>query len=102
MFRLPFSAALCALISTAERREPPWRVERRLVWPLCLAAAIGLCSEILYLTAIKLAGAGRTATLGASTPIFGLIGAVLFLHERPSRRNVAGALVAFLGVALVA
>lgn len=102
MFRLPFGAALCALISTAERRRPPWRVERSQIGPLCLAALIGLGSEVLYLTAIKLVGAGRTATLGASTPIFGLIGAVLFLRERPTRRNIVGTFVAFLGVALVA
>ena len=49
-----------------------------------------------------LAGAGKTATLNASAPIFGLLGSALFLHGRPSRRNVVGALVAFPGITLIA
>ena len=42
-----------------------------------------------------------TATLTAAAPIFGLIGAILFLHERPTRRNIVGTIVAFVGVILV-
>jgi drug/metabolite transporter (DMT)-like permease len=101
MLRLPFSAALCALISTAERRQPPWRVERRSIVPLCLAGLTGLGSGLCYLVAIKLVGASTTATLNAAGPIFGLLGAVLFLRERPTRRSVVGTLVAFAGIVLV-
>jgi hypothetical protein len=46
-------------------------------------------------------GASTTATLNAAAPIFGLLGAVVFLRERPAMRNVVGTLVAFVGVALV-
>jgi drug/metabolite transporter (DMT)-like permease len=46
-------------------------------------------------------GASTTATLNAAAPIFGLLGAVLFLHERPTRRSIVGTLVAFIGVTLV-
>ena len=102
MIRLPFSAAICLLIGTAQRRLPPWRIERRRYGPLFLAGLVSMGSGVLFLYAAKLAGAGKTATLNASAPIFGLLGAVLFLHERPSRRNVVGALVAFLGITLVA
>lgn len=101
LLRLPFSAMLCAIIGTAQRGQPPWRVGRASLAPLCLAGVTGLGSGLCYLSAIKLVGASTTATLNASAPIFGLLGAVAFLAERPSTRNVAGTLIAFLGVALV-
>jgi len=46
-------------------------------------------------------GASTTATLNAAGPIFGLLGAIVFLNERPTRRSIVGTLVAFLGVVLV-
>ena len=101
MLRLPFSATLCAAISTIERRQPPWRVERRGILPLCLSGFTGLASGLCYLYAIKAVGASTTATLNAAGPIFGLLGAVLFLRERPTRRSIIGTLIAFLGVVLV-
>ncbi len=101
MIRLPFSAAICAIISVAERRTPPWRIERQRFGPLFLAGLVSMGSGICYLNAIKLAGASKTATLNASAPIFGLIGALIFLGERPTRRNIVGTLIAFLGIALV-
>ena len=69
---------------------------------LWAATNLLLRGQVTKLYAVKLVGAGKTATLNASAPIFGLLGAVVFLHERPSRRNVVGALVAFLGITLVA
>lgn len=101
MLRLPFGALLCGLIGTAQRRQPPWRVERRSLLPLCLAGLTGLGSSVCFLVAIVRVGVSTTATLNAAAPIFGLLGAVLFLHERPTRRNIVGTLVAFLGVVLV-
>ncbi len=101
MIRLPFSAVLCAAIGTAQRRMPPWRIERWRFGPLFAAGLVSMGSGLLYLNAIKLVGASKTATLNASAPIFGLIGAVIVLGERPTRRNIVGALVAFLGIALV-
>jgi len=101
MIRLPVSAVLCTLISVFQRRQPPWRVERRYVLPLCLAGLTGLVSGLCYLTAIQVAGASRTATLNAASPIFGLLGAVMFLGERPTPRHIVGTLVAFLGIVLV-
>jgi len=47
------------------------------------------------------AGAAKTAIIGGASPIFGMIGAILFLHERPGRRGTAGALLAFAGIVLV-
>jgi drug/metabolite transporter (DMT)-like permease len=101
MLRLPFSATLCAVISTVERRQPPWRVERRSIPALCAAGVTGLASGLCYLSAIKLVGASTTATLNAAGPIFGLLGAIIFLSERPTRRSIVGTLIAFLGVVLV-
>ena len=101
MIRLPFSAALCALISTAERRKAPWRIARGSYGPLFLAGLASMGSGLAFLTAVKLAGAAKTATLNASAPLFGLLGAIAFLGERPTRRNVVGAVVAFVGITLV-
>jgi drug/metabolite transporter (DMT)-like permease len=101
MLRLPFSASLCAVISTVERRQPPWRVERRSIPALCAAGVTGLASGLCYLSAIKLVGASTTATLNAAGPIFGLLGAIVFLGERPTRRSIVGTVIAFLGVVLV-
>jgi DME family drug/metabolite transporter len=101
MLRLPFSAVLCAIIGTVQRRQLPWRIERRRFLPLFLAGLVSMGSGLLYLNAIKLVGAAKTATLNSSAPIFGLIGAVVFLGERPANRNVLGTLIAFLGIALV-
>jgi drug/metabolite transporter (DMT)-like permease len=101
MLRLPFAAVLCGAIGTTQRRRAPWRVERASLAPLCLAGLTGLGSSSCFLIAITLVGASTTATLNAAAPIFGLLGAVIFLHERPTTRNVVGTLVAFAGVALV-
>jgi len=101
MVRLPFSAALCAIISTAERRKAPWTIERGSYGPLFLAGVASMASGIAFLNAVKLAGAAKTATLNASAPLFGMIGAIIFLGERPTRRNVVGAVVAFIGITLV-
>lgn len=100
MLRLPFGALLCALIAVAQRR-PPWRAARHNLLPLCLSGLTGLGSSMAFLVAITLVGASTTATLTAAAPIFGLLGAILFLHERPTRRNIVGTLVAFAGVILV-
>lgn len=102
MIRLPFGAALCALISTAERRAPPWKIDRRSYLPLFLAGLASMASGILYLNAVKLTGAAKTATLNAAAPLFGMIGAIIFLSERPTRRNIVGAVIAFAGITLVA
>lgn len=100
MLRLPFGTLLCTLIAVAQRR-PPWRATRRGLLPLCLSGLTGLGSSMTFLIAITLVGASTTATLNAAAPIFGLLGAVLFLGERPTRRNVVGTIVAFVGVILV-
>lgn len=101
MLRLPFGALLCMMIGTVQRRRPPWAVERSSLLPLCLSGVTGLGSSICFLLAIQLVGASTTATLNAAAPIFGLLGAVLFLGERPTRRNIVGTLIAFVGVTLV-
>ena len=100
MLRLPFGAVLCGCIAIAQRRLP-WRVQRHNILPLCLSGLTGLGSSVCFLIAITLVGASTTATLNAAAPIFGLLGAVIFLGERPTTRNIVGTLIAFAGVTLV-
>lgn len=102
MIRLPFSAAVSFLINTRSGGLPIRKFGRRSVVILVLAGVIGSAGGgFLYLTAIDLAGAAKTAVLASAAPIFGLVGAVLFLHERPGGRSVAGTLLAVLGIAFV-
>ncbi len=54
-----------------------------------------------YITALQWIGAGRTVLLTATAPIFALPLAVIFLGERPTRRNLLGVLASVVGVGLV-
>ncbi len=102
MLRLPFSAVLCFIIGYFQRGLLPWQVGgRRNFGALFLAGLVSMVGGFLFLTTVKTLGAGKTATLNAAAPIFGLCGAVLFLGERPAPRNIAGAIIAFAGIALV-
>ncbi|MCA1670303.1 MAG: DMT family transporter [Thermomicrobia bacterium] len=50
---------------------------------------------------MKIAGAGRTAVLGATAPLFALPLSMLVLGERPGLRAVMGTLLTVVGIALV-
>ena len=56
----------------------------------------------LYALAVQTAGPGRTAILSATSPLFGLLFASLFLGERPHVLAIVGTLLTVVGVVLVA
>lgn len=100
--RLPFSALISSLLSVRNGWVSPAKFGR------CNLAIIIGCGIIgtagggfLYLSAIALAGAAKTAVLGAAAPIFGLIGSLIFLRERPGPRGILGAFLSFAGIVLV-
>ncbi len=72
---------------------------------LLLLAASGMVStgigSLLYVYALKEAGAGRSSILNSLSPVFALPLAVWFLKERVTRLTVAGTLLALAGVWLV-
>ena len=100
--RLPFSAFVSFLVGARQGTISPRRFDRRSWIVLLVAGLIGSAGGgFLYLTAVSLAGAGKTAIITGASPIFGMIAAILFLGERPGPRGFAGALLAFVGIVLV-
>lgn len=100
--RMPFGALVSLALNIRGGSLPLRKFGWRSIVILLLCGIIGTAGGgFLYLTAIELAGAAKTAVLGAAAPIFGLIGSVLFLHERPGPRGIIGTLVTVAGIALV-
>lgn len=100
--RLPFSAAVSVLFGLGRATVPPRQFGRRAFAILALAGVLGTAGGgFLYLTAVSLAGAAKTAILASFAPVFGLLGAVLFLHERPGSRGLIGTVIAVAGIVLV-
>ncbi len=99
---MPLSAAISLLLSLRSGGVPPRKFGRTSLVVLILCGIIGTAGGgFLYLTAIDLAGAAKTAVLGSAAPIFGLIGSIIFLRERPSPRGIGGALLSVVGIAFV-
>ncbi len=57
--------------------------------------------SLTYLAALKTAGAGKTAVLGACAPLFGLPLSMILLGERPGWRGFAGTALTVCGIVLV-
>ncbi|MCL4465521.1 MAG: DMT family transporter [Chloroflexi bacterium] len=79
----------------------PKGLDRR-AWALMLpAGAMSAFSSLMYLTSVYYAGAAKASVINATSPLFGLPLALLFLHERISRRVVFGTGLCVLGLWLV-
>ena len=100
--RMPFSALVSMAIGLRSGWIPPTKFDRRSLAILIGCGIIGTAGGgFLYLTAIDLAGAAKTAVLGSASPVFGLVGSILFLGERPGRRGIVGTLISVAGIILV-
>jgi drug/metabolite transporter (DMT)-like permease len=100
--RLPFSALISSLLCLRTGWTSPATFGRRNLLILVFCGIVGTAGGgFLYLSAIDLAGAAKTAVLGAASPIFGMFGAMIFLRERPGPRGIVGTLVSFAGIILV-
>jgi len=64
------------------------------------AIAVGL-GDMIYFIGLSLAQANIVASLGASTPMFATLIAVLFSEERPSLRTVIGVSLVAIGFVLL-
>jgi drug/metabolite transporter (DMT)-like permease len=70
---------------------------------LAAAGVIGIgIGSLLYIFAVQEAGAGKTAVLTSTLPLFALPLAVLFLHERITAKVVGGTALCILGIWFVA
>lgn len=100
--RMPVASLLLFSASRGRTGRPirryGWRPFLLLVGLALLGTGMG---SLTYLGALKLAGAGKTAVLGACAPLFALPLSMLVLGERPGPRGIAGTCLTVIGIALV-
>jgi drug/metabolite transporter (DMT)-like permease len=92
---------LPAMLARREGSAAPHFEFGSVVWVMAagiLAVGIG---SLFYIAAVQEAGAGRTAILTSTMPLFNLPLAVLFLRERVTARIVAGTIIGVLGIWLI-
>lgn len=78
------------------------RLERRSLLIILIASFVGTgIGTLLFIMAIQMAGAGRTAVLTSTAPIMALPFSVLWLKERPGRWTLVGTILTVIGIALV-
>ena len=102
--RVPASLAVATVALLV--REPPGSDSAPMTLPLAArgiaGGLVGLGGGgILFLYAIQQLGAAQAGVLASLSPIWGLLLAVIFLGERPSRRQVLGVLLAISGIILL-
>jgi DME family drug/metabolite transporter len=102
LVRMPVAACVLLVASRGRANIPLRQFGGRTFLFLVLIGVFGSgLASISYLGALKIAGAGRTAVLGATAPLFALPLSMLFLGERPGLRAMLGTLLTVLGIALV-
>lgn len=78
-------------------------LDRRSWVILAIAGLVGTgLGTLLFIMAIQMAGAGRTAVLTSTTPLMAIPFSMLWLQERPTRWTLVGTLLTAAGIALVA
>jgi drug/metabolite transporter (DMT)-like permease len=101
--RMPLASAL--LWATAARvggLPIAAHLHRRALVAIAATGAVTVLATVFFLESVALAGAGRAAVLTATSPLFGVPLAVLFLGERASGRLGMGTLCSVVGVACLA
>lgn len=102
LIRMPVAACVLLFASRGRANIPLRQFGRRTFLFLAIIGIFGTgLASISYLGALKIAGAGRTAVLGATAPLFALPLSILFLDEQPGLRAVLGTFLTVLGIALV-
>ena len=101
--RLPLVALLLYFTRVHHRRHQDLKqLDRRAGLVVALSGLVGMgLSAFTFLSALRLIGAAKTATLGSTSPVFGVILAVLFLKEEVSVRMLAGIAACMAGTWLV-
>lgn len=102
LVRMPVAACVLLIASRGRANIPLRQFGARTFLFLVVIGIFGTgLASISYLGALKIAGAGKTAVLGATAPLFALPLSVLLLGERPGLRAVMGTLLTVLGIAFV-
>jgi drug/metabolite transporter (DMT)-like permease len=98
--RLPFATVVLLLVAGRMGKVDSRRLvlsRGSLAW-LVLAGLLTVFSATLFLVAVDMAGAARTAALSSVSPIFSATIAVLLLGEQLTRRLALGMAVSLGGV----
>ncbi|MGA2285782.1 MAG: DMT family transporter [Dehalococcoidia bacterium] len=95
-------AAGVFLLSTLRPLEGSPRFDFRSAAWVAVAGVIGLgLGSLFYIAAVEEAGAGKTAVLTSTMPLFNLPLAVLFLKERVTPRIILGTITCVAGISLI-
>ena len=94
--------ATAAFLLPAARQSEERPAAARDLLAAAVAGVLGMgIGGLFYIAAVEQVGAGRTAILTSTMPLFSLPLAVLFLSERLTRRVALGTAVCILGIALI-
>lgn len=101
--RLPLVALLVYFTRVHHRRRQDLKLlDCRTGLVVALSGLVGMgLSAFTFLSALRLIGAAKTAALGSTSPVFGVILAMLFLKETVNARMLAGIAACMAGVWLV-
>ena len=100
--RLPLVSAMLFLTLRATGYRLSGRLNRRSLFIIAGSGVLGMgLGSFLYLEALHQIGAAKTTTLAATSPLFGLILAMLIFGEKADLRTLAGVVLCILGVWLV-
>jgi len=95
-------AAGVFLLSMLRPLEQSPRFDFRSAAWVAVAGVIGLgLGSLFYIAAVEEAGAGKTAVLTSTMPLFNLPLAVLFLKERVTPRIILGTITCVAGISLI-
>ena len=102
VIRMPVAALVLLLASRGRAHIPVRQFGGRTFLFLAVIGLFGSgLGSLTYLGALQVAGAGKTAILGAAAPLFALPLAMLLLGERPGLRGALGTALTVGGIALV-
>ena len=102
--RIPAATVLLTMLIVATRPDDlrAATADRRDVIAIGAAGIAGIAiGSLLYIVALIEAGAARSAVLSASSPLFAMPLAVLFLREQLTARVLIGTLISVGGIVLV-
>ncbi len=100
--RMPIAAALLLLVGRLRFARVPFpSMSRGVVIWLLATGVVTTFSASLFLWAVDLVGAARTAALTSASPLFTAPLAFLLFGERPSVRLVLGIAITVVGLVLV-
>src|SRR5947208_12333455 len=84
------------------RREGSFRIAREDWHLVAIAAAMIFCNQVSFVYSLKFAEASTVSLLFGTTPVFVALVSLIFRLERLTRAFWVGAVLTFVGVALVA